>query len=114
MPEKRDELEKQLRAKAEAAIRTMLTALPDKADLTMDDMEDIIGKMGRDIMRETIQRVSEHERVEPLEVICQTCQASMQMRGKRKKRVVTRRGEIEVERQYYVCPECGAGSFPPG
>ena len=114
MPEKRNELEKQLRAKAEAAIRTMLEALPDKADLTMDDMEDHIGKMGRDIMRETIQQVSEHEQVEPSQVICQTCHVPMQMRGKRKKRVVTKRGEIEVKRQYYVCPQCDEGSFPPG
>jgi hypothetical protein len=43
----RAELEKQLRAKAEEAIRTMLEALPDKADLTMDDLEDLIGKMGQ-------------------------------------------------------------------
>ena len=114
MLENRDELEKQLRAKAEKAIRTMLEALPDKADLTMDDMEDLIGKMGQDIMRETIQGVSQHEQVEPSLVICQACQVAMHKRCKRKKRVVTKRGEIELERQYYVCPHCGHGAFPPG
>ena len=46
MTHNREELEKKLRAKAEEAIRTMLEALPDKADLTMDDMENVIGKMG--------------------------------------------------------------------
>ncbi|MCB9451007.1 MAG: hypothetical protein H6672_06180 [Anaerolineaceae bacterium] len=50
MPHNRDELEKQLCAKAEAAIRTLLAALPDKAKLTMDDMEDLIGKMGQDFI----------------------------------------------------------------
>jgi ribosomal protein L37AE/L43A len=109
----RDELEKQLRAKAEAAIRTLLEALPDRADLTMDDMEDLIGKMGQDIMRETMQGVSHHEQVDPSLVICQACRVQMHKRGKRKKRVVTKRGEIEVERQYYVCPQCGHGAFPP-
>jgi hypothetical protein len=113
MPETRDELEKQLRSKAEGAIRTMLEALPDKADLTMDDMEDLIGKMGQDIMREAMQGVSQHEQVAPSLVICQACQVPMQKRGKRKKRVVTKRGEIELERQYYVCPQCGQGAFPP-
>jgi hypothetical protein len=114
MRENREALEKQLRAKAEEAIRTMLEALPDKADLTMDDMEDLIGKMGQDIMRETMQEVSQHEQAEPSWVICQACEVEMQKRGKRTKRVVTKRGEIELERQYYVCPHCGDGAFPPG
>ena len=109
----RDRLEQELRAKAEEAIRTLLEALPDRADLTMDDMEDLIGKMGQDIMRETMQGVSQHEQVEPWLVICEACQVQMQKRGQRKKRVVTKRGEIELERQYYVCPQCGHGAFPP-
>lgn len=114
MPHNRDELEKQLRAKAEEAIHTLLEALPDRADLTMADMEELIGKMGQDIMRETMQGVSQHEQDEPSLVICQACQVQMQRRGKRKKRVVTKRGEIELERQYYVCAQCGRGAFPPG
>lgn len=113
MPPNREDLEKKLRAKAEGAIRAMLEALPDKADLTMDDMEDLIGKMGQDMMRETLQAVSQHEQAEPSWVICETCQIEMHKRGKRKKRVVTKRGEIELERQYYVCPQCGHGAFPP-
>jgi Zn finger protein HypA/HybF involved in hydrogenase expression len=92
----------------------MLEALPAKADLTMDDMERLIGEMGQDIMRETMQGVSQHEQEEPSRVMCEACQVAMHKRGKRKKRVVTKRGEIEVERQYYVCPQCGCGVFPPG
>lgn len=114
MRENREELEQQLRAKAEEAIRTLLATLPDKADLTMDDMEGLIGKMGQDMMCETMKAVSQHEQVEPSQVICQACQMPMQKRGKRKKRVVTKRGEIDLERQYYVCPQCDHGAFPPG
>ena len=114
MPKNRNGLEKQLRARAEVAIRTLLETLPDRADLTMNDMEDLIGKMGQDVMRETMQEVSQHEQVEPSLVVCQACQVQMQKRGKRKKRVVTKRGEIELERHYYVCPRCGHGAFPPG
>lgn len=114
MSQDRSELEQQLRAKAEAAIRSMLDALPDKADLTMDDMEDLIVKMGQDIMRESIQGVAQHKQAEPSQVRCQACQVRMQKRGTRKKHVVTKRGEIEVQQQYYVCPQCGAGVFPPG
>lgn len=114
MTNDREELEKQLRAKAEKAICNMLEALPDKSNLTMSDMEDLIGQMGHEIMRETMQEVGQSEQLEPSEVICEDCEVQMYKRGKRKKHVVTRRGEIEVERQYYVCPGCGRGSFPPG
>lgn len=114
MRENREALEKHLCAKAEEAIRNLLEALPDKADLTMDDMERLIGEMGQDIIRETMQGVAQHEQEEPSRVMCEGCQVAMHKRGKRKKRVVTKRGEIEVERQYYVCPQCGCGVFPPG
>jgi len=109
----REELEKQLKAKAEEAIRKLLEALPDKSELKMADMERLIGDMGHDLMQGTMQDVAQSEQVEPSECICEACQVQMHKRGKRKKQVVTRRGEIKLERKYYACPECGHGSFPP-
>jgi YgiT-type zinc finger domain-containing protein len=46
--------------------------------------------------------------------VCPTCAGKLRHKGKRKRRVVTVRGEIEVERDYYVCTTCGTGYFPPG
>lgn len=114
MPSEREELEKQLRAKAEEAIRKLLEKLPNKSELTMTDMENLVGEMGQDVMQGAIQKIAQTEQVEPSEMICEACHVRMQKRGKRKKRVVTKRGEIELERQYYVCPQCGEGVFPPG
>ena len=114
MTSDRDRLEQEVRAQAEKAIREMLDALPEKADITMSIMEDLTGKMGHELMQSTMQSLSETQQAEPEEVLCVQCQSAMHKRGKRKKRVVTLRGEVEVERQYYVCPNCGAGSFPPG
>ena len=113
MTESHQELEKQLRTKAEEAIRKMLEKLPDKSELTMTDMETLIGEMGHDIMQGAMQEVSQREQVEASEVMCEGCGVRMHKRGKRKKQVVTKRGEIELERQYYVCPHCGEGVFPP-
>lgn len=107
MSNSRDELEKQLRAKAEQAIRKLLDNLPDKSELTMDDMENLIGEMGHEVMQGTMQNVAQSQQVEPSLVMCEKCRVQMQ------KRVVTKRGEIEVERQYYACPQCGHGAFPP-
>lgn len=110
----RECLEQQLRAKAEEAIRKLLDALPDKAAITMSDMEVLTGKMGHELMQGTMQSLSESQQAEMHEVRCEECNTPMHKRGKRKKQVVTLRGEIEVERQYYGCPCCGAGIFPPG
>lgn len=113
MPNKREELEKQLRAKAEEAIRNLLKKLPDKSELTMTDIENLVGEMGHEVTQSATESIAQGEQVEPSEVMCEKCQMRMQKRGKRKKRVVTKRGEIELERQYYVCAQCGAGIFPP-
>jgi uncharacterized protein with PIN domain len=113
MLSERDRLEQALRAKAEAAIRKLLEALPDKTEITMSDMEALTGEMGQELMQATMQSLSESQQAEPNEVRCEQCNTPMHKRGKRKKQVVTLRGEIEVERQYYVCPCCGTGTFPP-
>jgi YgiT-type zinc finger domain-containing protein len=110
MPRDREELAKQLIAKAEEAIHKMLDDLPDKSALKMADMGKLIGDMGH----ERMQEVAQSQQVELSQVMCEACQVQMHKRGKRKKRVVTRRGEIQLERQYYVCPQCGRGVFPPG
>jgi len=114
MSPEREELEKQLRAKAEEAIRKLLAKLPDKSELTMTDIENLVGEMGHDVTQSATQAIAQQEQAEPSELICEACQVQMQKRGKRKKRLVTKRGEIELERQYYTCPKCGTGFFPPG
>ena len=49
------------------------------------------------------------------EAICPACGAKLEQKGKKKRRLQTRGGqEVELEREYGVCPECGQGIFPPG
>jgi YgiT-type zinc finger domain-containing protein len=46
---------------------------------------------------------------------CQRCGATMEPRA-RSTKTVTIRGDdaVPIERPYVVCPQCGAGLFPPG
>ena len=49
------------------------------------------------------------------EVVCPTCGAKLEGKGKKKRKLQTRGGqEVELEREYGVCPKCGQGIFPPG
>jgi YgiT-type zinc finger domain-containing protein len=46
---------------------------------------------------------------------CAQCGKELEKKGKKKRQMQTRGGqEIELEREYGVCPSCGQGIFPPG
>jgi transposase-like protein len=45
---------------------------------------------------------------------CPTCGEEMHTKGKKRRRVVTRSGEVELERSSYYCEGCQQGFFPPG
>lgn len=50
-----------------------------------------------------------------MRVVCTTCGTRLEQKGKKKRRLQTRGGqEVELEREYGVCPKCGQGIFPPG
>lgn len=115
MPQNRDQLERELRAKAEEAIQNLLNALPDDAnEITLSDLEDVTGDLGKTVMQGTMASLSQTQQPKVERVWCEACERKMHKRGKRKRRVETVRGEIEIERAYYTCPQCGTGVFPPG
>ena len=115
MPSDRESLEQELLEQAQQAIRKMLKDLPDPETLTMSDMERLTGEMGHKVMQEAMQKLSDSQQQDfGKAVYCEECKTRMQKRGRRKKRVVTLRGEVAMDRQYYRCPNCGAGHFPPG
>jgi len=69
-------------------------------------------KMLADAALSSSQR--EWERGSP-EVHCPECGQPLERKGKKKRRLQTRGGqEVELEREYGVCPGCGRGIFPPG
>ena len=48
-------------------------------------------------------------------VLCPKCGERLGKKGKKKRKLQTQGGhEIELEREYGVCPKCGEGIFPPG
>lgn len=114
MTSKRDELEEKLVGQAREAIRKLLDELPDADKVTLSDMERATGVMGRRVMQETLQALVQGDEGKRAEIWCEACEVRMTARGRRRKRVVTVRGEVEIERHYYVCPACGQGRFPPG
>jgi hypothetical protein len=47
--------------------------------------------------------------------VCPDCLHPLQARGRQERRLQSQGSEpVRLERQYGVCPACGAGLFPPG
>ena len=48
-----------------------------------------------------------------VDVCCPECGERAQNKGKKKKVIQHREGAVEVNREYYYCPLCQQGFFPP-
>ena len=49
------------------------------------------------------------------EPVCAECGEKLVGRGKKERKLQTNGGrEVELEREYGICPKCGQGIFPPG
>ena len=110
----REDLKKKLLAKYEHLVDTMLENLPISETLRLSDLERATGDLGAKLMQETLQSLVVDKTVDDAgQVTCPACGGKSHKRGTRRKHVISRQGEIEVERHYYVCRQCQSGFFPP-
>jgi YgiT-type zinc finger domain-containing protein len=113
MASKREEIKAKLLAEAERAIDEMLGDRQFREDMTLSEIEALVGEAEAKFSQAVTQELI-REHPEPKSGFCPECGGKLRYKGKRRKPLVTVRGEIEVERAYYVCQGCGAGYFPPG
>jgi len=110
----REDLKKKLLTKYEQFVDQMLERLPRTEALSLSDLERATGDLGSKLMQETLQSlVVDETGGEEGPVMCPACGGKSHKRGTRRKHVISRHGEIEVECQYYVCGQCQSGFFPP-
>ena len=86
---------------------------------TMREIEDEIDKRLSALRAKMVSdtaNASERAKWETAQgVQCPDCGAKLIKKGKKKRVLLTRDGrEIELDREYAVCPACGQGIFPPG
>ena len=105
-------LEIRLLQQAQTAIRKLLAQKAGRQDLSLSEMEDLVGDFETHLRQTVLQELVNE--IPPQDVrICQECGGKLRYKGQKRKRVETLRGEVEVERGYYHCAACGRGSFPP-
>lgn len=115
MPRPTAELKARLMAEAEAAIEKVLAERVAPAQASLSDIERVALTAGQQIEEAIATALAAESALElPAWPTCPTCGQKLANKGKRKRRVVTQVGEVEIERTYYYCPTCRAGFFPPG
>ena len=112
MPTQSDDLKKRLQERANEAIEKLLTQKGGRRDLSMDEMEDLVGDFELEVRQSLMQEIIADTQ-ETQAGLCERCGGKLRYKGKKPKRVVTLRGEVTVERDYYQCETCGRGYFPP-
>jgi hypothetical protein len=76
-------------------------------------MEDLVGELEIDLRQALMQElVDEAHRQEV--GLCEACGGKLGSKGKKSRRLVTLRGEVEGERDYYDGDTCKRGYFSPG
>lgn len=112
---KREQLKKALRAQLETQLDAMLEKVTDEQQLTLTEIEELVLQTRQAIGQEMTQALAavESQPAQP-DMKCAECGQKMQNKGKKARQLTTQSGEIMVERNYYYCPSCRVGLFPPG
>ena len=115
MSDRDAELVARLEGACKAAIAKVLAERKRPAEASLADIEQAALAAGAEIQQAIATELArESAAVLPPWPDCPACGQKMKTKGKRRRRVVTEAGEIEVERLYYHCGACGQGFFPPG
>ena len=112
MSPNRDDLKAKLLAQAEVAIDKMLSDERLNDHMTLSDIEAVVGVSEADFRQRALEEIIAMQQESAK--TCPLCGSQLRNKGTRKKRVVTLRGESEIDRTYYHCETCKRGYFPPG
>ena len=106
-------LREQLLAQMKDQLDAFLEERSDRRDMSMSEMEDLVGKLQAELMQKLMQMLV-HENQAETNGLCPDCDGKLRYKGKKPKQVITVRGEVTVDRDYYECEACKSGYFPPG
>jgi uncharacterized protein with PIN domain len=116
MKRTRAQIKEEMMKRFEQEVDELLNWREGSEPPTLSQMEEELLKRRKEISQAMMEGLlSGEENQRPVQAPeCPKCQVAMENKGKREKVVETRLGTLQMEREYYVCPQCGAGFFPPG
>ena len=106
------ELEAQLRAEAEAAIKALVEKYRQGEDETISAIEEAALAIGNQMKEAALKGMMEARPRRGTVEHCPQCGERLQAKGQRAKWLQTQAGEVQMQRDYYYCEGCGTGFFP--
>jgi uncharacterized protein with PIN domain len=83
-------------------------------EATFDEIAEQVSEERKQLMGGLLGELATEGGPDLIEGNCPECGGSLQNKGKKKRQVLHREGEVRLERNYYYCPACKQGFFPPG
>lgn len=114
MKKSRERKEQELEAQAKELIGRLLEWDEQHQRPNLTQMEEIVLELRKEMGQGMLEMlVNEQGAANPAEVECEECGQVMRNKGKKVKVVESQIGELGLKRDYYYCPACGSGIFPP-
>ncbi len=111
----RQDIEQELRMRITRLVDEALAEARKDTPLSLSEIEDIALAVRAKVGQEVAQTlVREQAAVSIPGPTCVKCGREMHYKGLKKRRMVSRSGEVDWERPYYYCEPCRRGFFPPG
>ena len=116
MKRTRAQIKAEMMKRFEQEIDELLDWREGNAPPNLSQMEEEILKARKGISQAMIEGLLSGEEKQRLVEApeCPKCHIQMENKGQRDKVIETRLGTLRMRREYYACPECGEGFFPPG
>lgn len=115
MKKDRTQRKAELMARFEAEVEKLLDWQEENPRPTLKEIEDTALQrrqaIGR-VMTEDLLQGQDNVQPSP-RVNCPTCGEEMHAKGRKRKNVLTRLGDVDMERCYYYCSRCKRGFSPP-
>jgi len=114
-PERRKALKEKLMKELEGEVDSYLDWYESVDDIKFRDIENQVLGRRKQMGAQLAQSLLEEESLAAATVLhCPVCGTKLQKKGQKEKVVVSLAGEVVVKRDYYYCPQCRRGFFPPG
>jgi hypothetical protein len=115
MPPSLPDLKTRLLRQYEQHLDRLLAQADVREELSLTEIEEMALAARAAVGKDITQALAESQATPSVPgPICPECQQEMHYKGRKKRRLITRSGEMEVVRGYYYCEHCRRGLFPPG